>query len=72
MNTLLFGRTVRGIIQGDSIPQLFVPQLIEMYRAGHFPFDRLVRFYELEQINQAVADMRRGATVKPILRVSAP
>jgi aryl-alcohol dehydrogenase len=71
MNTLLFGRTLRGIVQGDSIPQLFVPQLIDMYRAGDFPFDRLVRFYEFEEINQAVADTRSGATVKPILRVSA-
>jgi aryl-alcohol dehydrogenase len=71
MNSLLFGRTVRGIIQGDSIPQLFVPQLIDLYRAGDFPFDRLVRFYEFAEINQAVADTRSGATVKPILRVSA-
>ncbi|MEN3279818.1 MAG: aryl-alcohol dehydrogenase [Solirubrobacteraceae bacterium] len=71
MNNLLFGRTVRGIVQGDSIPQLFVPQLIEMYRAGDFPFDRLVRFYEFEEINQAVADTRSGTTVKPILRVTA-
>jgi aryl-alcohol dehydrogenase len=71
MNNLLFGRTVRGIVQGDSIPQLFVPQLIELYRAGDFPFDRLVRFYEFEEINQAAADMRSGAVVKPILRVSA-
>jgi aryl-alcohol dehydrogenase len=71
MNNLLFGRTVRGIIQGDSIPQLFVPQLIEMYRAGDFPFDRLVRFYEFDEINQAVADTHSGITVKPILRVSA-
>jgi aryl-alcohol dehydrogenase len=62
---------VRGIVQGDSIPQLFVPQLIELYRSGDFPFDRLVRFYEFEDINQAVADTRSGATVKPILRVSA-
>src|SRR3954452_8642280 len=32
MNTLLFGRTVRGIVQGDSIPQLFIPRLIELHR----------------------------------------
>jgi aryl-alcohol dehydrogenase len=43
-----------------------------MYRAGDFPFDRLVRFYEFDEINQAVADTRSGVTVKPILRVSAP
>jgi aryl-alcohol dehydrogenase len=70
MNNLLFGRTLRGIVQGDSIPQLFIPQLIELYRAGDFPFDRLVRFYEFEEINQAATDTRSGATVKPILRVS--
>jgi len=29
-----------------------------------------VRFYEFEEINEAVADTRSGATVKPILRVS--
>jgi aryl-alcohol dehydrogenase len=71
MSNLLFGRTVRGIVQGDSIPQLFVPRLIELYRAGDFPFDRLVRFYDFEEINEAVADTRSGTTVKPILRVSA-
>jgi aryl-alcohol dehydrogenase len=71
MNNLLFGRTLRGIVQGDSVPQLFVPRLIDLYRAGAFPFDRLVRFYDFEDINQAVADTRSGVTVKPILRVSA-
>jgi Zn-dependent alcohol dehydrogenase len=30
-----------------------------------------VRFYDFEEINEAVADTRSGATVKPILRVSA-
>jgi len=34
MNTLLNGRIVRGIIQGDAVPQLFIPTLIEMYQRG--------------------------------------
>jgi aryl-alcohol dehydrogenase len=42
MSTLLNGRAVRGIIQGDAIPQLFIPQLVELYKAGRFPFDQLV------------------------------
>ncbi|MFJ4922967.1 NAD(P)-dependent alcohol dehydrogenase [Streptomyces sp. NPDC088725] len=70
MNALLGGRTVRGVAQGDSIPQLFVPQLIDLYRAGQFPFDRLVTFYEFDEINQAVADTKTGAAIKPVLRVS--
>jgi aryl-alcohol dehydrogenase len=70
MNRLLLGRSVRGIIQGDSIPRVFVPKLIEMYRRGQFPFDRLVRFYDFAQINQAAADAASGETIKPILRVA--
>jgi aryl-alcohol dehydrogenase len=72
MSRLLLGRTVRGIIQGDSIPRIFIPRLIEMYRRGQFPFDRLVRFYDFAQINQAVADAATGDTIKPILRVGGP
>ena len=69
MSRLLLGRSVRGIIQGDSIPRVFIPKLIEMYRRGEFPFDRLVRFYDFAQINQAVVDAASGDTIKPILLV---
>ena len=69
MSRLLLGRSVRGIIQGDSIPRVFIPKLIEMFRRGEFPFDRLVRFYDFAQINQAVADAATGDTIKPILRI---
>ncbi|WSA74293.1 NAD(P)-dependent alcohol dehydrogenase [Streptomyces sp. NBC_01799] len=69
MNALLGGRTVRGIAQGDSIPQLFIPQLIDLYRAGRFPFDRLITFYGFDQINEAATDTRTGAAIKPVLRM---
>lgn len=65
---VLYGRTLRGIIEGDSIPAEFIPLLIELHRQGRFPFDRLARFYRFEQINEAAADSLRGETVKPILR----
>jgi len=68
MNGIMFGRTVRGIIEGDSIPDIFIPQLIELWRQGRFPFDRLIKFYALEDINQAAADSESGAVLKPVLR----
>jgi aryl-alcohol dehydrogenase len=71
MNTILFGRTIRGIIEGDSIPDIFIPQLIELYLQGRFPFDRLITFYNLEQINQAAADSEQGRTIKAVLRMPA-
>ena len=67
MNTLLVGRTLRGIVQGDSIPQIFIPKLVELYRSGRFPIDRLVRTYEFADINQAFADAAQGTVIKPVL-----
>ncbi len=64
------GRKTLSIIQGDAVPQDFIPQLIELYRAGQFPFDRLVKFYDFSEINQAMADARQGDTIKPALRIS--
>ncbi|MET0281213.1 MAG: NAD(P)-dependent alcohol dehydrogenase [Steroidobacteraceae bacterium] len=64
------GAHVRFIIQGDAVPQLFIPELISLHRAGRFPFERLVRFYPFEQINEAFADSAQGEVIKPILRMS--
>ena len=67
---LLFGRKIIGIVQGDSVPDIFIPRLIDLYQQGRFPFDKLATYYRLDEINQAVADMHAGATIKPILRIA--
>ena len=64
------GRKTLGIIQGDAVPQQFIPRLIELYQAGQFPFERLVKFYDFKDINRAIADAKRGGTIKPVLRIS--
>jgi len=64
------GRKTLGIIQGDAIPQQFIPKLIQLHQAGQFPFDRLLKFYDFADINRAIADARRGDTIKPVLRIS--
>jgi len=69
MDLLMNGRTVKGIIEGDAIPGLFVPRLIDLYSQGRFPFDRMISFYPFDEINQAVADMEEGRVVKPVLRL---
>lgn len=63
------GKSMIGVIEGDSIPRVFIPQLIAYYKAGQFPFDKLVKFYEFEDINQAFADSASGVTIKPVLRI---
>ncbi|MBR0911568.1 NAD(P)-dependent alcohol dehydrogenase [Bradyrhizobium japonicum] len=64
---LLLGRKVRGICEGDSVPDLFIPKLVELYKQGRFPFDKLVKFYPFDQINQAVEDSEKGRTIKAVL-----
>jgi aryl-alcohol dehydrogenase len=66
------GRKAVGVIQGDAVPQCFIPKLIDLYRAEQFPFDRLMKFYPFADINRAVADARRGDTIKPVLRIGNP
>lgn len=71
MNTILFGRTVRGIIEGDSVPEVFIPQLVELYRQGRFPLNRLLGFYSFDDINQAAQEAEEGRTIKPMLRMTS-
>ena len=65
------GRRIMGIVQGDVVSRTFIPELIELFRQGRFPFDRLVKFYPFEQLNEAMADSESGVTIKPILRFEA-
>ena len=68
MQTILNGRTVKGVVEGDCVSDIFIPQLIDLYKAGRFPFDRLLTFYTLEQINEAVEDTHKGKALKAILK----
>jgi len=63
----LGGRTIMGITEGWSIPKIFIPQLIRFYQDGKFPFDKLVKYYDFEDINVAAEDSLSGKTIKPIL-----
>jgi aryl-alcohol dehydrogenase len=65
------GLTVRGIVEGDSDPDIFIPELIEHYRAGLFPFDKLIKTYAFEEINQAILDQHDGKVIKPVLLMPA-
>jgi aryl-alcohol dehydrogenase len=65
---LLKGRSVRGISEGGSNPDVFIPRLVDYFMDGRFPIDKLVKFYPFAEISQAFHDSEEGVTVKPILR----
>lgn len=64
------GKRIMGILEGDSDPKTFIPELIEHHVAGRFPFDRLVETFAFEDINEAFAAGESGRVIKPILKVA--
>ncbi|KAF1810053.1 NAD(P)-binding protein [Eremomyces bilateralis CBS 781.70] len=63
-------KTVRGICQGDSIAQEFIPRMMELHRSGNFPLEKLCSFYDVKDFEQAINEVRNGKIIKPILKWS--
>lgn len=61
------GWTFKTIIQGSSVPQIFIPALIDLWKQGRFPFDKLIKTYDFSDINEAFEDSEKGITIKPVL-----
>ena len=58
---------MKGVLEGSSVPDVFIPRLIDLYVAGKFPIDQLVTTYPFADINQAIADSHSGSAIKPVL-----
>ncbi|KAK4443551.1 geraniol dehydrogenase [Podospora aff. communis PSN243] len=61
------GITYRGTHQGDSVPSQMIPHLIGLWRQGKFPFDKLLTFFEFDELHQAVQGVKEGKVIKPVL-----
>ena len=63
-------KTLAGLVEGLSIPQVFIPKLLSYYHQGKFPFDRLIKTYEFEDINRAFEDTKSGRVIKAVITMS--
>jgi aryl-alcohol dehydrogenase len=72
INTLIAGRSLQGIVQGDSDPQQLIPFLVDKIRHLHLPIHRLISQYPLEQISEAARDAAAGRAIKPVLVMPQP
>ena len=66
--SLIGGRTITGVMEGDSTPSEFIPQLAALHAEGRFPFDELITSFPIEEINEAEAASADGSVIKPVLR----
>ncbi|MBZ4488368.1 NAD(P)-dependent alcohol dehydrogenase [Microbacterium sp. cx-55] len=64
---ILTGKVLRGVTMGDTVPQELIPRLAALHAEGRLPLEELEKTYALDDIDQAVADMHHGVTVKPVI-----
>lgn len=67
MSLFTRGIGVKFIVEGDSDPQVFIPQLVALYQAGKLPLERLVKTFPFDQINEAMASTENGTVIKPVI-----
>lgn len=61
-------KQLKGTLYGGMNPRASMPMLLSMYQAGALKLDELVtRRYRLEQINEAIEDMREGRNIRGII-----
>ncbi|KAJ9615421.1 hypothetical protein H2200_001496 [Cladophialophora chaetospira] len=62
------GREYVGCNQGDCIAREIIPYLIEQHSLGNYPFDELIKQYDIKDFETALEDMKSGVTIKPVLK----
>lgn len=64
---LVGGLTTRGTHQGDSVSRIMIPHLIQLWRAGRFPFDKFLTTFKFEELQHALDETHVGRVIKPLL-----
>lgn len=67
LRDLIVGRSIRGLVEGDSVPQLFIPALLDLWQAGRFPVDALITTFAHTDLNEAMRAMHDGAVTKAVI-----
>lgn len=61
------GRQIQGIVEGNAVPRVLIPQLLELRRQGRFPLEKLVTTYPFAELEAAIAGTDSGEAVKAVL-----
>ncbi len=68
VNSILsMGKTIRAVVEGESIPSVFIPRLASLWERGLFPVERLIRTFDFDEINEAAERAESGEVIKPVL-----
>jgi len=61
------GKQILGCVQGDVVPQQYALDMIAWKKQGLFPYEKIMKLYNVSDFSKALEDMRLGDVVKPVL-----
>lgn len=64
---MVSGKQYFGAVQGHSRATEYIPQMIKWWKQGIFPVEKLVKFFDFENFEEAIKAMGTGDVVKPIM-----
>ncbi|MEU9497124.1 NAD(P)-dependent alcohol dehydrogenase [Streptomyces sp. NPDC048196] len=67
MTVMTKGIQLRGVIEGDAVPQRFIPHLIALQEQGRLPVEKLITRYPFSEIEAAARAAASGEVIKPVL-----
>jgi Zn-dependent alcohol dehydrogenase len=63
----VFGHEGAGVLEGSSVPDHFIPRLIQLHQQGRLPYDRFCRRYAFSEMPRALDDVAAGRAIKAII-----
>ncbi|MCL2392519.1 MAG: NAD(P)-dependent alcohol dehydrogenase [Oscillospiraceae bacterium] len=70
LDLMSVSKSLIGVVEGDSNPKVFIPEIMNHYINGRFPFDKLITYYDFDAINKAMADSLSGKAIKAVLKMN--
>jgi S-(hydroxymethyl)glutathione dehydrogenase/alcohol dehydrogenase len=68
---LISGKQIRGSWGGESDPDEDIPRLVDLYRQGALPLDKMIAHrYRLDEINDALDDLEKGVVGRLLIALS--
>ncbi|OAX80739.1 hypothetical protein ACJ72_04923 [Emergomyces africanus] len=64
---MISGKSITGTIEGDTVSREYIPQMIQWYREGKLPLEKLVKVFDAEEFQRALGEMVNGTVVKPVI-----
>jgi NDMA-dependent alcohol dehydrogenase len=71
-NFAMYNQTLMGTVFGSQSPRVQVPNLLNLFEAGHLQIDEIVtREYSLDEVQQGYEDQAAGSIIRGVVKFDA-